>query len=264
MRLPTLLAATFALRVSIHAALATPAPPLDVPAQIEQSDLIVVGQYTEATKSPAAGPHAWIRTDRILKGHLTDGAVMVDLGKPPFFFRKRPYGMFFLRKAGNTYARIDHGMFALVASPTAYLPRPNTTDPLTLAAWEFVNVYLMPESTAINPKTGLQDGISWGGLMYLDKNGNEAVDESVPTPPIRLAEDVYDRAADGLRSIPLASSTALSPTGPAARAWWPRSCLGVRLDDRRRRPLIRRAISRCPNEITANDRRHRWAPGVKP
>jgi hypothetical protein len=202
MRLPTLAAAALALLASIHAARATPPPPLNVPAQIEQSDLIVVGRYSQRTKSGTAGGHAWIRTDRVLKGHLAGDGVMVDLGTRSFFADKPFYGMFFLQKTGNTYSRIDHGRFALVASPTAYLPRPTTTDPLTLAAWEFVNVYLMPESTAINPKTGLRDGMSWGGFVYLDKNGDEVVDESVPTPPIRLAEDVYDRADEGLRSIP--------------------------------------------------------------
>lgn len=192
-----------AIVLATGTAKSTPAPILNVVDMVNSADLIVVGSWAEGVPPLQHNLHALIHVDRVLKGVLPRYTTVIDLGAIPESTHMPPtYRMFMLHARGANYELADHGYTNLVASPIQALPSCIKADPIHNVACELTNVLMLPERTAINRAIGLVGQIRAVGVVVgYDVEGEPVIKTQAPSD-LWLAEDVYDRALEALKSIP--------------------------------------------------------------
>jgi hypothetical protein len=183
-------------------ALAAPVPTPNVPALIGDSDVIVTGRLPGSPGQPGKLALPTLHVDRAIKGAaFKDAKLGLDsrqYGMGPFPI----YGIFFLRGTSPALLRADPKVGSLVAAPPGFEMFGEQPKALNEIAAELVSVFAIPADVAADPRLGLAH---LGMIVTVPHGRNRSGRDIVKwerASPLRIAEDVYVRAWDPLRSIP--------------------------------------------------------------
>ena len=203
--------------------------PMDVPAAVSASDLIVVGRANGITFAMNNSETFLIRADRVLKGAsaAAQGPLVVRLDSvydinTTFHegVNEGQYGIFLLRRPGpyQPYTAVDpDGAAILLASPAPDPDARNSVDPLSGVSQELARVLTTPGSILLDPATGVRQAL-------------------LVAPPAEQLQSVYQQAASALASVPYQAAAPqlnalVKSESPSVRLWAFYCLLGMKNAD---------------------------------